>query len=81
MRTDATKAQLRVKARQAIRSETSTAANPSENEMAQDENEAYALLVDGLRIIMQILVDNMDIDKGRKRDVQEWYDKVERMIE
>jgi hypothetical protein len=49
--------------------------------MAQDENEAYALLVDGLRIIMQILVDNMDIDKGRKRDVQEWYDKVERMIE
>jgi hypothetical protein len=47
----------------------------------QEQNEAFNLLADGIRIIMQILVDNMDLDKGRKRDIQEWYDRAERIVE
>jgi hypothetical protein len=51
------------------------------NTTETDSNEAFNLVVDGLRIIMQILVDNMDLDKGRRRDVQEWYNRAERMVD
>jgi len=51
--------------------------------MTLDEPDPRDLLFDGIRILIQILVEVQDarLPAAMHRDIQDWYDRCERLVE